>query len=294
MKECNKVFFGEKGITSTSANHLANIANECLQELKIKLEQVSFLNTYLGELDKPASLISGGVSLKFLDELNGNLKTISNLNSFIAWVREAIRAKEEELDQLMYLSLEDYCKMFGEVYPVLKPSAIREEDILGTWSIKDRAEYYSLEAEAAALGKYIHKEGAFSKARKLLQKRLTNMVDVDKSHSTVLCTTYEPSVEPSKVEDAFFELQRKHREVSAELNKLKARLENERTSAVIAWEQKRREDSLKYEQEYSRLSSLLTQYKKKESKNIGNLKIVIPNSLQETYDFLSAMAGTEK
>ena len=27
MKECNKVFFGEKGLTQTSANHLANIAN---------------------------------------------------------------------------------------------------------------------------------------------------------------------------------------------------------------------------------------------------------------------------
>ena len=30
MKEINRVFFGEKGITSTSANHLANLAKECM------------------------------------------------------------------------------------------------------------------------------------------------------------------------------------------------------------------------------------------------------------------------
>lgn len=31
MKEINRVFFGEKGITSTSANHLANLAKECME-----------------------------------------------------------------------------------------------------------------------------------------------------------------------------------------------------------------------------------------------------------------------
>ena len=31
MKECNKVFFGEKGLTQTSANHLANIAKETVE-----------------------------------------------------------------------------------------------------------------------------------------------------------------------------------------------------------------------------------------------------------------------
>ena len=31
MKEKNKIFFGTKGITSTSANHIANIAKEVMK-----------------------------------------------------------------------------------------------------------------------------------------------------------------------------------------------------------------------------------------------------------------------
>lgn len=38
MKEINRVFFGEKGITSTSANHLANLAKECMESNRRALE----------------------------------------------------------------------------------------------------------------------------------------------------------------------------------------------------------------------------------------------------------------
>ena len=34
MKKCNEVFFSDKGMTSTSANHLANIAAEVVQAIR--------------------------------------------------------------------------------------------------------------------------------------------------------------------------------------------------------------------------------------------------------------------
>ena len=46
MKEINRVFFGEKGITSTSANHLANLAKECMESNRRALEGVGFITSY--------------------------------------------------------------------------------------------------------------------------------------------------------------------------------------------------------------------------------------------------------
>lgn len=45
MKEINRVFFGEKGITSTSANHLANLAKECMESNRRALEGVGFITS---------------------------------------------------------------------------------------------------------------------------------------------------------------------------------------------------------------------------------------------------------
>ena len=44
MKEKNKIFFGTKGITSTSANHIANIAKEVMEESRALLENSTFVN----------------------------------------------------------------------------------------------------------------------------------------------------------------------------------------------------------------------------------------------------------
>ena len=48
-----KVFFGERGITATSANHLANIAKESVKQLENKLNAINFVN-------QDVSLLAGG------------------------------------------------------------------------------------------------------------------------------------------------------------------------------------------------------------------------------------------
>lgn len=50
MKKCNEVFFSDKGMTSTSANHLANIAAEVVQARKLELENVTFISEYISVL----------------------------------------------------------------------------------------------------------------------------------------------------------------------------------------------------------------------------------------------------
>ena len=45
MKDKNKIFFGEKGISSTSANHLANIAKQMVDQENAKLDANCSVNT---------------------------------------------------------------------------------------------------------------------------------------------------------------------------------------------------------------------------------------------------------
>ena len=45
MKKVNEVFFGEHGLTSTSANHLANIAQEKIVSNEAKLKNLNFVTT---------------------------------------------------------------------------------------------------------------------------------------------------------------------------------------------------------------------------------------------------------
>lgn len=52
MKECNKVFFGEKGLTQTSANHLANIAKETVESNRQALDSVGFVNVNISLLSE--------------------------------------------------------------------------------------------------------------------------------------------------------------------------------------------------------------------------------------------------
>ena len=57
MKDKNKIFFGEKGISSTSANHLANIAKQMVDQENAKLDATSFVTT------KVKLLVSGSETI---------------------------------------------------------------------------------------------------------------------------------------------------------------------------------------------------------------------------------------
>ena len=47
MKEIDKIFFGNNGLTSTSANYIANKAKEYIAELEIKFSKIGFVDEKL-------------------------------------------------------------------------------------------------------------------------------------------------------------------------------------------------------------------------------------------------------
>ncbi len=44
MIQIDKIFFGKDGLTSTSANYIANKAKEYIAELEIKFKNINFIN----------------------------------------------------------------------------------------------------------------------------------------------------------------------------------------------------------------------------------------------------------
>lgn len=113
MKKVNEVFFGEHGLTSTSANHLANIAQEKIVSNEAKLKNLNFVTTTVdiaGSPENSGKVINKGYDEERLSEVRSLLSEIADMNAFCAWIREAIRAKETELNDATMKNYEEWLK----------------------------------------------------------------------------------------------------------------------------------------------------------------------------------------
>lgn len=111
----------------------------------------------------------------------------------------------------------------------------------------------------------------------------------DGNGKDTLIYAHTPSVNPQKVEDVFFELQKWHRQNERELNRMKFAIKKQA-------EKKTLEDIQQFkqalEQEKQRHMQLFSQYKEwqlEERERISSLKIVVPEALQDTYERLNKL-----
>ena len=219
------------------------------------------------------------------------LEEIASMNAFCAWMREAVKAKDKELKRVANQTFEEWCAD-KEIEIPSKPQyseEAKETDIISQLNIKERNYYFQLEAVAATIGKYIHPGGAFSAAREELQNKMVKPYSTDGNGKDTLIYAHTPSVNPQKVEDVFFELQKWHRQNERELNKMKFAIKKQA-------EKKTLEDIQQFkqtlEQEKQRHMLFFSQYKEwqlEERERIFRLKIVVPEALQDTYERLNKL-----
>lgn len=83
------IFFGENGLTSTSANHIANMAKECYQTLDKELSNFVLYDTTLSSIVVTNSkwTISKGATNSDIEAIPEKLKTIAKIKALIAWLR---------------------------------------------------------------------------------------------------------------------------------------------------------------------------------------------------------------
>ena len=294
-------FFGEHGITSTSANHVANLAKEAVRNVHEQLASTRFYTETVSLLTGGnEAVVSKGMNVDAVENLPDLVNQITEANSLIAYLREAIKEKERKMKEATeYLNnegrknLEDDLRNHDSTRPV-KAAYPTEEQIKQTWSIGEQEKYLSLEAEAAALGKFIHEDGHMSHARIELMNVVHNPSKVDFNGKDTMIHNFTPTVDIVTVDKVFNTLQVRYRTVQAELNGMKKRIQDtidaeklridqEYAKARREWEAQRRDlerwrDRI-YDDEEIHRDELL--------KEVQSLKIVIPNRLRRIFDALT-------
>ena len=289
-------FFGQQGLTSTSANHYANLAKELVRKTKAWLESLKWYSTNMTIIgSNDATLVSKGSTKEEFESIKIGLRAVANLNSLIAFFREAIKEKEKLAKQAeSYTDQAARDALQSEYDKLVRPvraEDLTEEEAIQSWSIGQQERYLSLEAEAAVLGKYIHEDGALSCSRIELLDKTNNPIKVNASGRDTLIYKYTPTVEQSELDKLFFELQAQHRKVQAELNGMKKAIEDQ----LVEQRTKVDNEYRKALQEYNNARSILDDklkliiedenIKRTElSKEVQALKIVVPDRLKEIFE----------
>ena len=155
--------------------------------------------------------------------------------------------------------------------------------------IDERNRYLYLEAVASTIGKCIHPGGSFAKAREDMQNKVMRPYSTTGNGKDTLIYAYAPSVEPGVVEDVFFALQKWHRQTEAELNRMKFAIKREVGSRRVEQLHKQREERAEKSRLRGEQEARFKEWQLAERRRVGQLKIVVPAALQETYDRLSAL-----
>lgn len=282
-----KVFFAEKGITSTSANHVSNKGKELLKSEQAVLDNINFVNT-------TASLLSGGESRTITKGMNADsfesmhkvIAKIANLNAMSAWIHEAIKAKTEILEYVQSLSIDKWAKDQNIELPnaPVKEFPIVESDVIGTWDVAKRNKYYVYESYCSLVGKFIHPKGAFYEAKAQMNNAVQNPNKVEGSGRDAIIYSYEPSMPISDVNVEYNWLSTELRHKEAEFNKMKQEIVDAITEDKLAKSQKFNDAYVKYIDTMESIRNKFDMWKTKAVKEVSALKIYLPQGPKQTYD----------
>ena len=306
IKNMNNVYFSNEGMTSTTANYYANIAKELQNAATERLNSIKFFKTSVAVIgsNEKQDMSIGTTDVSFIQE---DLETLASMNAFCAWIREAIKEKEEQIKVVNKTNIDEWCIAQGielpkrpEKYP-RDPNPVTEQDIMDSWDINKRNKYLRLEATAATFGKYIHLDGAFNKARKEAHKRLNNPITKEGTGRDMILYYTEPSLDIAIVDGLFMTLQDQYREYEKELNQRKAEIKeaiNERTRKAYDEYQIASDEVNRlleqYNARYTELRAKFMTWRTNELERISKLKITVPNNLMETFNIIKAIGDTSK
>lgn len=295
----NNVFFENGFLTSTEAQNICNIAKEAVTNEHERLSAVSFYDTEIASIISPEAFIKTKISPNDISWISESLDKIGRYNALNAWLKEAIKAKEEAMDEVDIMDVttldfyEDYIK---PEEPTIGYNSFDEEKVMNEWSADKLNRYYTLNSEAAVIGKYIHDSGAIAKARKDLVNKMANPSTVSGQGRETIVYKYIPSVDTEVVEGIYMSLLAKHRKLNAELNSLKAEIKEtinkKNIEASIAFRDKHTEWEYKISEYYSLVKqrdAKINEYKISEKERISKLKINVPSSLMDTYKEIKAL-----
>ncbi len=277
------------GITMTSANHICNIAKEKYQDLENKLLSMSLYEESIKLISSDITTTTKlGLSNEDFEFLTESHKQIASLKSLIAYLRETINYKEQLLRQ--YQNLQPDARSLPEI-EILKPIPVKAEvpfeTHLLTLPIKEYQHYLALETKATVIGQFVHPNGYLANARKELITKKNNPTKVDLNGQETIITSYTPTVSLTLVEEKFFDLQKEHRHLQAQINKIKSDYQQSEKSRVIRDTEIFNHQNKIYNEAIQQYNCEFYNKKQEVLVQIEKLKIILPDSLKQLYDQLN-------
>ena len=288
----NTVFFGESGLTSTSANHVANLAKEYAQKQESELNAICFYGTSIGLIGTDSkNTVSIGITPEQLSEIPEKLGEVIKAKSLIAWLREAIKARDAMLKEVNNKDIDQWFKEHDlEFFSSPKrPEPCTKDDIVATLDIKQRNHIYTLETKCAVIGKYIHPDGCYSNARKKLAKVVNAPFEIHGEGRDAMVYEFRRTISLDEADGMFFALQAKYRSWQAELNKILHDIDEQVRQANAELNAKYAEELREWDVAGKKQLTEFENWKREESKRISDLKIVIPDHLKGIYETVNSL-----
>ena len=273
-------FFSEHGLTSTSANHIANMAKEYIDSQKNKLSHLRFYNEVTNAGGNCYNTAACSTNEEF-QNIKGYLQEISRATQLIAWLREALKYK----DSLEPMNFDEWCTENKIVIPPkpVKKATITREEIINSWDIAKYNSYFSHQTNASVIGTFIHPKGTYSDAREDLNEAINNPTQVLGQGRDITVIQRHPAYTIEEVDNLFFELQKMQREEQSLYNKLDYEIQTAIENDSIEKLESYRKESQTWTSNYDNIYTRYCTYNAEETKRLKNLKIAIPASLKDIY-----------
>lgn len=294
----NDVYFTkEEGLTSTSAQHISAMANVMVQDIK---QRILGLRLYdksirvIGDVECVVETVNNT-----LPEIADGVKQICKANALIAWLREAVKEREQAQQYISDMSIDKWMELQGIEKPSCPPTPpvpkINFQDyktILDTGlTIKEYNRFLELNSALAVYGEIIHERGLLTRQKSELARIRQNPTDVKDSGRDTIITTYMIDENAAvEMDELYTKLQAEYRSMQAEKNGI----ESKYSDLAMKYQMKKMEE-WKLEKDYydrsfmimnSKLMDIQTQmkeWKKKRLDELAALKIIIPDALKPIY-----------
>lgn len=284
------VFFandGEHGLTSTSANQVADKAKEYIKVLKKNVDSVTLYDTYISLLSNQESerQISMGWTYDRLMGAYPMLKQIADANALIAWLREGVKAKEYLTNEASNIDIYKWTKGEGLNYTdnVDPPKKYSDEDYMETLSREERNKMLRLDTFCSTLGKWLHPGGPYHEAREKMIDIITNPTITEGEGDQTVIKSRIASVSTTEADGLHFTIAKVLREKQAEYNKMMADKDDWVDKHNLEAHQEFRNKMVQHNNEQNEVAIKYNLFMKEMLLNVKKLKIAIPDSLQEIY-----------
>ena len=293
----NDIYFGEEGMTSTSANHVSAMANVMVQDIKNRLMGLRLYEKsirVIGDAEVTVETVNNT-----LPDIAEGVKQICKANALIAWLREAVKERENAQTYIQNMTLDDWMKKQGIEKPAspVPPTMprINFQDyatILDTGlTVKEYNRFVELNSALAVYGEMIHEKGLLTRQKSELQRIRQNPTEVKESGRDTIITQYRVDVNiDTDLDKLYTQLQSEYRKLQAEKNGIEAKFSNlamdYQTRKMDEWKAAKAQfdrDCMAVNSQLVGYDAQMKEWKKQRLEELAALKIIIPNDLKALY-----------